>query len=384
MARKRKKNPLLAKITMIIVFLIGCLVMFYPFYIDALNSYLDEVRMESFQKKEASEYAAQQKALLEKNEALKESGLMIGDDPFDEAVTQVVSQEVYDRHLLGTVNIPKLALDIPLFDTTTAGLLESGATVLNGTSQPVGGEGTHSVITGHRGLPQRELFTNLPKLVIGDLFLLNVLGETLAYEVNDIRVVEPHETSSLKIQDKQDLVTLVTCTPYMINSHRLLVTGHRVPYTPAIKKAAVKGKQVRKWKQLSILAGTVLLVLGSFTLIIRIIYFERLKKERFDLDLTLEEGSQAMPEKVVLYNRRGTKPLMRNGQIFAVTPNREGRILFDNLPGGMYQLRFSGRKGRLKVGIKKKGQKAKVYSRKPLTGFRLRPTLSFHEVPKGT
>lgn len=379
MASKRKKNPLIAKIAMIVIFLIGCLIMFYPFYIDALNSYLDEVRMERFQKKEASEYAAQQKALLEKNEDLKESGLMIGDDPFDEAVTQVVSQEVYDQHLLGTINIPKLALDIPLFDTTTAGLLESGATVLNGTSQPVGGEGTHSVITGHRGLPQRELFTNLPKLVVGDLFLLNVLGETLAYEVNDIRVVEPHETSSLKIQDEQDLVTLVTCTPYMINSHRLLVTGHRVPFTPAIKKAAVKGKQVRKWKQLSILGGTILLVLTSLGLIVRLIYFERLKKERFDLALTLEQGVQPLPQKVVLYNRRGTKPLMRNGEIFAVTPDRKGQILFDHLPGGMYQLRFPGMKGHLKVGIKKKGQTAKVYSRKSLKGFRLRPTFSLNE-----
>lgn len=358
MSNKRKRNPLIAKVSMVLIFLIGCLIMFYPFYIDALNSYLDEIRLESFQKKEASEYRAQQKALLEKNEQLKESGLEIGADPFDETVTQSVLQEEYDQHLLGTIDIPKLALNIPLFDTTTAGLLEVGATVLNGTSQPVGGESTHSVITGHRGLPQRELFTNIPKLVMGDLILLNVLGETLAYEVSDIRVVEPHETASLKIQDKQDLITLVTCTP-------------------AIAKVATQGKKVRKWKQMGILVGTVLLIIASLGLIIRLIYLERLKKYRFDLDLTIEGTNATLPKNVTLYNRKGTKPLMRNGQIFKIEPDQNGRILFEDLPGGLYQLRFADKKGSLKVGIKKKGQKPKIYSRKSFHHFSIKPTMIF-------
>lgn len=375
MSKKRKRNPLIAKVAMVLIFLIGCLIMFYPFYIDALNSYLDEIRLENFQKKEASEYRAQQKALLEKNEQLKESGLEIGADPFDETVTQSVSQEEYDQHLLGTIDIPKLALNIPLFDTTTAGLLEVGATVLNGTSQPVGGESTHSVITGHRGLPQRELFTNIPKLVMGDSILLNVLGETLAYEVSDIRVVEPHETASLKIQDKQDLITLVTCTPYMINSHRLLVTGKRVPYTPAIAKVATQGKKVRKWKQMGILVGTVLLIIASLGLIIRLIYLERLKKYRFDLDLTLEGTTATFPKDVTLYNRKGTKPLMRDGKVFRIEPDQNGRIRFEDLPGGLYQLRFAGEKGRLKAGIKKKGQKPQIYSRKSFSNFSIKPTM---------
>lgn len=162
--------------------------------------------------------------------------MRIGRDSFDDVSKGSLSQETFSEHIIGTINIPKLNLEIPLFDTTNAELLENGATVLNGTSQPVGGASTHSVITGHRGLPRRELFTNLPDLKEGDIFLIRVLKKTLTYEVEDIQIVEPDETSSLKIQDGKDLITLITCTPYMVNSHRLLVTGHRIPNCPYHKE----------------------------------------------------------------------------------------------------------------------------------------------------
>lgn len=362
MMNKQKKHPLLIKLAMLTLFLIGSFVMFYPFYIDALNGYLDDVKMAAFQKKEITEYKAQQEKLEQQNKALQDSGLRIGNAPFDEVRVPVVSQAEYDRHVIGTVNLPKIALEIPLFDTTTAGLLESGATVLNGTSQPVGGKGTHAVITGHRGLPQRELFTNLPKLVRGDLIVLTVLGETLAYEIQMIQVVEPHETNALTIQEKEDLVTLVTCTPYMINSHRLLVTGHRVSYTPMIKKAVMKGKKVRKWKQIGILSGLCLLIMMSLQLAIRMVFKERLKKSRFDLAVVL--GQEV--NEIILYDRKGRKPLMRNGEICTVRPDERGRIVFEDLPGGMYQLKIPEVKGYLKAGIKKRGQTAKIYHQKRL------------------
>lgn len=358
MGKRKKQHPGWSKAVMILLFLVGSLIMFYPFYIDALNHYLDQVRMENYQKKEKIEYEEQQGKLAKENEKLAESGLSFGADPFEEVPRQQVSKEEYEEHLIGQVNIPKLAIDIPLFDTTTADFLEVGATVINGTSFPVGGESTHSVISAHRGLPERELFTNLPKLIVGDLFLLNVLGETLAYEVDRIEVVEPTETSSLKIVSDADLVTLVTCTPYMINSHRLLVTGHRVPYTPVVAKEVAKGNQFRQLKQWGILGGMTLIVLGSLYLFIRVLRLERLRSISFDLALTLPEFKNS---EVRLYNRKGKKVLLRQGSPLVTQADERGSFRFDNLPGGIYQLAFSNQTKKIKAGIKKKGQQPKLY-----------------------
>lgn len=136
-------------------------------------------------------------------------------------------------------------------------------------------------------------------------------------------------------------------------------------------------KKVRKWKQMGIFVSIVLLVIASLGLIVRLIYLERLKKYRFDLDLTIEGTNATLPKNVTLYNRKGTKPLMRNGQIFKIEPDQNGRILFEDLPGGLYQLRFADKKGSLKVGIKKKGQKPKIYSRKSFHHFSIKPTMIF-------
>lgn len=363
--KKRKNNhPLISKIVMIVLFLVGSLIMFYPFYINALNQYLDQVRMERYQKKSEEQYASQQAQLAEANRKLAETGIHFTTDPFEDTAGGRLSKEQYDKHVIGQVNIPKLAIEIPLFDTTTPNLLEVGATVINGTSFPVGGAGTHSVISAHRGLPERELFTNLPKLNNGDLFLLEVLGETLAYEVISSEVVEPNETSSLKIIDDQDLVTLVTCTPYMINSHRLLVTGKRVPYTPEIKQAIQNGDRFRRFKQFAILTGVSMIVVLSLWLLVRVIRQEALRRTRFDLAIQLNSDQADTQKAIQLYNRQGKKPLIRDHQPFIRTTDASGKAIFENLPGGLYQIAIEGEKQKIKVGIKKKGQATKIYSKK--------------------
>lgn len=363
--KKRKNNhPLMSKIVMIVLFLVGSLIMLYPFYINALNQYLDQVRMERYQKKSEEQYASQQAQLAEANLKLAETGIHFTSDPFEDTAGGRLSKEQYDKHVIGQVNIPKLAIEIPLFDTTTPNFLEVGATVINGTSFPVGGAGTHSVISAHRGLPERELFTNLPKLNNGDLFLLEVLGETLAYEVISSEVVEPNETSSLKIIDDQDLVTLVTCTPYMINSHRLLVTGKRVPYTPEIKQAIQNGNRFRRFKQFAILTGVSMIVVFSLWLLVRVIRQEALRRTRFDLAIQLNSDPADTQKAIQLYNRQGKKPLMRDHQPFIRTTDASGKAIFENLPGGLYQIAIEGEKQKIKVGIKKKGQATKIYSKK--------------------
>ena len=132
--------------------------------------------------------------------------------------------------MMGYVQIPKIDIKIPIYHTVSTEVLEKAAGHLEGSSLPVGGADTHTVISAHRGLPSAALFTDLDKLKEGDHFLISVLDEILCYEVDQISVVEPSETEALKVEPEKDLATLLTCTPYGVNSHRLLVRGHRVEY----------------------------------------------------------------------------------------------------------------------------------------------------------
>jgi len=143
-------------------------------------------------------------------------------------------QVIYDRILdlsgtgiMGYVEIPSIDVHLPIYHGTEDTVLQVAIGHIEWTSLPAGGESTHCVISGHRGLPSARLFTDLDQLTVGDHFMLNVLDEVLTYEVDQILIVEPHETEELLIQEGKDLCTLVTCTPYGINSHRLLVRGHR-------------------------------------------------------------------------------------------------------------------------------------------------------------
>jgi sortase A len=137
---------------------------------------------------------------------------------------------------MGYIEIPKIDVTLPVYHGTEESVLQVAIGHLEWTSLPVGGESSHCVVSGHRGLPSAKLFTDLDKMEIGDTFLLYVLDEVLTYEVDQIRIVEPHDTKELLIAEGQDLCTLVTCTPYGINSHRILVRGHRIE---TVKEAKV-------------------------------------------------------------------------------------------------------------------------------------------------
>jgi sortase A len=136
---------------------------------------------------------------------------------------------VSDDGVMGYVEIPSINCTLPIYHGTDDSALESGAGHIAGSSLPVGGDSTHCVLSSHRGLPSARLFSDIDKLVEGDLFMLKVLDETLTYEVDQILIVEPDDVSALQIVKNEDYCTLVTCTPYGVNTHRLLVRGHRVP-----------------------------------------------------------------------------------------------------------------------------------------------------------
>jgi sortase A len=147
---------------------------------------------------------------------------------------------------MAVLHIPKIDLKLPVYHGVSEAVLEQGIGHMLTTAFPVGGEGTHCVLAGHRGLPSQELFTNLDVMTVGDAFYFDVMGRMLAYRVDDISVVLPDETDLLKPVPGEDYVTLATCTPLGVNSHRLLVRGTRIPYESAQEQLAPAGKVLSK------------------------------------------------------------------------------------------------------------------------------------------
>ena len=132
--------------------------------------------------------------------------------------------------IMGYVVIPNIQVNLPIFHGTADGTLAKGVGHLLGSSLPVGGKGTHTVLTGHSGMASQKMFSDLPGMKVGDIFYLDILGQRLAYEVKEVNTVLPYDTSLLEIEPEEDLCTLVTCTPYGVNTHRLMVRGSRIPY----------------------------------------------------------------------------------------------------------------------------------------------------------
>ena len=223
-----------------IIFLAGLSLLLYPFVANQWNNYRQKQLISGYEQvvseKEAAEgidYDAERKKAEDYNEALLPCVLpdsfalaeSSGVDPVYMNTLNIAGDE-----MMGSVEIPKINIKIPIYHTTEEEVLNKGAGHLEGSSLPVGGANTHAVISAHRGLPSASLFTDRDQLKEGDHFLIHVLDETLCYEVDKISVVKPEDTSALAVEDGQDLVTLLTCTPYGVNTERLLVRGHRVPY----------------------------------------------------------------------------------------------------------------------------------------------------------
>ena len=165
--------------------------------------------------------------------------------------------------IMGYIEIPNIDLSLPIYHGTDEAVLQVAVGHLDWTSLPVGGESTHCVLSGHRGLPSAKLFTNLDKLVVGDTFVIRILDEVLTYEVTKILIVEPTETEELTIREGEDLCTLVTCTPYGINTHRLLVCGRRTDNAPEVKTIRVVSDavQVEPLLVAPVVAAPILLIL---------------------------------------------------------------------------------------------------------------------------
>lgn len=281
--QREKKATICLKLMMAVTFFIGAAVFTYPFLANAISNYWDQQRIASYQQRIAKEKDATQKKILEeyqaKNQELAEEWRFLGmgkvKDPFKQAVKNEKGSQknLYKEHLIGAIYIPKIKVSLPLFDETNDQLLEKGATVLQGSSFPIGGNETHSVITAHSGMGKKKLFIDLNRLAKEDVFYLDVMGEKLAYKVVEKTVVLPTNVEKLSIKKNQDLVTLVTCTPYAVNTHRLLVTAKRTQMDGSANERIKRTKNYQFWLAVLLSAGALL-----FLLLFSYFIFRKIKK----------------------------------------------------------------------------------------------------------
>ena len=240
-----KKNK--STIILILVFFVGLSVMLYP----TISDYINQLH----QTRAVANYAADVDKLSDADytayfEAADAFNAQIAADPDalyfpDRFPSYESTLDVTGTGIMGYITIEKISVELPIYHGTSDAVLQVAAGHLEGTSLPVGGASTHAVISAHRGLPSAKLFTNLDQLEVGDTFTITVLDRTLTYEVDNISIILPTETDSLKVSEGKDYITLMTCTPYGINTHRLLVRGRRITTPDKLKHIRVTSDAIK-------------------------------------------------------------------------------------------------------------------------------------------
>lgn len=244
---KKKKNQS-TTVLLLLVLLAGLSLLLYPSFSDYWNSFRQSQVISNYNEQLGNIDNERYQAMLEEARAYNQLLLRRPNEYLlDEELKQLYDQllDVTGVGAMGYIEIPSINCTLPIYHGTSDAVLQIAVGHLEWTSLPVGGESSHSVLSGHRGLPSAKLFTDLDKMMVGDLFILRILDEILTYEVDQILIVEPHVTENLLIEPGKDLCTLVTCTPYGINTHRMLVRGHRVANVEKAKKIRVTADAVQ-------------------------------------------------------------------------------------------------------------------------------------------
>lgn len=278
--RKNKKNRFTILVP-IIIFLMGAGIFLYPAISNYLASLEHEQVIHSYVDKVSAYSEEELKNLWEEAKIYNDN--LAGDplhDPFVPGSGYVLPDNYEDvlnptnDGVMASIEIPKIDVMLPIYHGTSEDILKKGAGHIESTSLPIGGVNRHSVISAHRGLPSALLFTRLDELEEGDMFYIHILDEIHSYEVDQIQVILPEELSALKTEPDKDLITLLTCTPYGVNTHRLLVRGHRVEYVPQ-EEGNKESEQSVYWIEeyiLSMMMGSLVLVL---LIVITLVYKRR-------------------------------------------------------------------------------------------------------------
>ena len=282
---KDKKLPMVLGI---LAFLLALLITLYPIISNYVNEkYASEIHTayeEIIQQADNSALLEAKKQAIAYNEAITPG---TAGEAYSQAALTDASRD-YESQLniagdgtMGYVEIPKISVNLPIYHGTGNDSLERGVGHLLGSSLPVGGESTHAILTGHSGMATQKMFTDLEQLAVGDVFYLHILDETLAYQVDSIKTVLPYDTSLLGIVSGKDYCTLVTCTPYGVNTHRLLVRGTRIPYEKAevIVEETAQEEQPRSSWEGKYLLGLFLGVLAVLILFLAAFILMRLRRK---------------------------------------------------------------------------------------------------------
>ena len=267
--KKTKKKLNITNLILVCMLVVGAFLLTYPTFADWWNSFhatrvisnyvqqIENMDTEEFEQIRAEAVAYNERLLHETNRYIQS----------DEQLAEYNSLlDVTGNGVMGYIDIPKIRVTLPIYHTTEESVLQVAIGHIPGTSLPVGGESTHCVLSGHRGLPSAKLFTDIDRLVEGDTFQMQILDETLTYEVDQIREVLPAELSELQIEEGKDYCTLVTCTPYGINTHRLLVRGHRVE-TEEVLHVSADAVQLNQYYAAAAIAAVIIVTLIAGLLI---------------------------------------------------------------------------------------------------------------------
>lgn len=263
-------------IILFLFLLVGFSILNYPFISQLVNRRSESQAVESYEKQTDILEDEKKRIIKQEAEAYNKELLEKQTGVSDGFSMQSKRDDIYEKILnpsgdgiMGVLRIPKIQVHLPVYHGTSAKVLEEGVGHLYGSSFPTGGEGTHSVLSSHRGLPSKTLFTDLDQIKEGDLFFLDILGEEMAYRVEAILTVEPEETDALEIIPGKDYVTLVTCTPYGINSHRLLVRGERISWEEKDKEPEEnEAYGIWRWMKILFIVSAVVILAAGILLIV--------------------------------------------------------------------------------------------------------------------
>lgn len=246
--KNKKKGSFLTTLLLIFVFIVGLSLLLYPSFSDYWNSLHQSIAIANYSEAVSNLGDEENERLF--NEAVEyNSSLKERTNPYllspDQKQQYAELLDVSGTGVMGYIEIPSLGISAPLYHTTEEKVLQVAIGHIEWSYLPVGGEGTHCVLSGHRGLPSARLFTDVDKMVVGDVFTICILDRLLTYEVDKISIVEPDETAGLRAEEGMDYCTLVTCTPYGINTHRLLVRGHRIENAEEAKTVRVMADAIQ-------------------------------------------------------------------------------------------------------------------------------------------
>lgn len=258
-------------IILVLIFVIGVSLLLYPSVANWWNTKVFNEEIAYYTSTVATADNTQLDEILDAARLYNQEHVLRGNSFIslkNEALEEYNAQLSLDGNsMMGYLHIPKINSYLPIYHTTDESVLASGIGHIEGTSLPVGGESSHCVLSGHRGLPAARLFTDLDQIVVGDTFVMEIFGLTLTYEVDQILTVLPQELSQLQIVEGQDYCTLVTCTPYGVNSHRILVRGHRVANASGELRITADALQIRPIVVAPFVAIPILIILFVMMLV---------------------------------------------------------------------------------------------------------------------